>query len=200
MSLDPSSAAMSSPGPGVVPGAAVAPGAPVVAPPPMAMAPPPAAPSSKRSVKASKLAKMSEQDRARYLEKRMAEEEESKRRKEEMINAFLRVTFLTFFSNNKTKGKLFISLVQLKLGHEERSFLLNNSKLIERWRVILRQCKNEDLRVDVRTLVDGFSRALDRKTAHIDLLLQVGRSQEMISVPLPLSTLLRFRFCYTSCY
>ncbi len=71
---------------------------------------------------------------------------------------------------------MFISLVQLKLGHEERSFLLNNSKLIERWRVILRQCKNEDLRVDVRTLVDGFSRALDRKTAHIDLLLQVGRS------------------------
>ncbi len=97
MSLDPSSAAMSSPGPGVVPGAAVAPGAPVVAPPPMAMAPPPAATSSKRSVKASKLAKMSEQDRARYLEKRMAEEEESKRRKEEMINAFLRVTFHTFF-------------------------------------------------------------------------------------------------------
>ncbi len=71
---------------------------------------------------------------------------------------------------------MFISLVQLKLGHEERSFLLNNSKLIERWRVILRQCKNEDLRVDVRTLVDGFSRALDRKTAHIDLLLQVSRS------------------------
>ncbi len=46
---------------------------------------------TKRSVKTSKLAKMNEQERARYLEKRMAEEEEAKRRKEAMINAFLRV-------------------------------------------------------------------------------------------------------------
>lgn len=56
----------------------------------MPLAPPPPT-STKRAVKASKLAKMSEQDRARYLEKRLAEEEESKKRKEEMINAFLRV-------------------------------------------------------------------------------------------------------------
>ncbi len=38
----------------------------------------------------------------------------------------------------------------MKLGHEERSYFLNNSKLIERWRLILRQCKNDDLRVDIR--------------------------------------------------
>ncbi len=40
---------------------------------------------------------------------------------------------------------------------------------------MLRQCKNDELRVDIRTLADGFARAIDRKTAHIDLLLQVRK-------------------------
>ena len=60
--------------------------------------------------KASKLAKMNEQERTRYLERKMAEEEETKRRKEEMINVFLK----------------------MKLNKEERNSGLNTSKLIDR--------------------------------------------------------------------
>jgi hypothetical protein len=46
----------------------------------------------KKTGKTSKLAKMNEQERAKYLEKKMAEEEEVKRRKEEMITVFLKVS------------------------------------------------------------------------------------------------------------
>ena len=46
----------------------------------------------KKTGKASKLAKMNEQERTRYLERKMQEEEELKRRKEEMVNVFLKMT------------------------------------------------------------------------------------------------------------
>jgi hypothetical protein len=46
----------------------------------------------KKLGKTSKLAKMNEQERAKYLEKKMAEEEEVKRRKEEMVAVFLKVS------------------------------------------------------------------------------------------------------------
>ena len=45
----------------------------------------------KKTGKASKLAKMNEQERTRYLERKMQEEEELKRRKEEMVNVFLKM-------------------------------------------------------------------------------------------------------------
>lgn len=47
----------------------------------------------KKVGKASKLAKMNEQERAKYLERKMAEEEEVKRRKEEMITVFMKVYY-----------------------------------------------------------------------------------------------------------
>ena len=47
----------------------------------------------------------------RYLERKMAEEEEMKRRKEEMVNVFLK----------------------MKLNKEERNSGLNTSKLIDRY-------------------------------------------------------------------
>ena len=37
------------------------------------------------------MARMNEQERAKYLERKMAEEEESKRKKEEMITTFMKV-------------------------------------------------------------------------------------------------------------
>ena len=46
----------------------------------------------KKTGKTSKLARMNEQERAKYLEKKIAEEEEVKRRKEEMITVFLKVS------------------------------------------------------------------------------------------------------------
>lgn len=50
-----------------------------------------AALSVKKSSKASKLAKMNEQERAKYLERKMAEEEESKKKREELVNTFIKV-------------------------------------------------------------------------------------------------------------
>jgi hypothetical protein len=50
----------------------------------------------KKVGKASKLAKMNEQERAKYLERKMAEEEEVKRRKEEMITVFMKVSFYIY--------------------------------------------------------------------------------------------------------
>ncbi len=57
----------------------------------------------KKAGKASKLAKMNEQERVKYLERKMAEEEETKRRKEEMVSAFMKVcwiSILLFFNLN----------------------------------------------------------------------------------------------------
>ena len=45
----------------------------------------------KKAGKASKLAKMNEQERVKYLERKMAEEEELRRRKEEMVSVFLKM-------------------------------------------------------------------------------------------------------------
>ena len=45
----------------------------------------------KKTNKSSKLARMNEQERVRYLERKMAEEEESKRKKEDMICTFVKV-------------------------------------------------------------------------------------------------------------
>ncbi len=47
--------------------------------------------ATKKNVKTSKLARMTEQERSKYLERKMAEEEESKRRKEEMVSTFMKV-------------------------------------------------------------------------------------------------------------
>ncbi len=47
--------------------------------------------ASKRAGKMSKLARMNEQERVKYLERKMAEEEESKRRKEDMVVNFMKV-------------------------------------------------------------------------------------------------------------
>ena len=105
----------------------------------------------KKTGKASKLAKMNEQERTRYLERKMQEEEELKRRKEEMVNVFLK----------------------MKLSKEERNSGLNSSKLIERWRNIRREAKSKELFADVTVLQESFERALHRKNRHIELLLQV---------------------------
>ena len=104
---------------------------------------------AKKPGKTSKLAKMNEQERVKYLERRMAEEEESKRRKEEMINVFLK----------------------MKLNREERSTHLNSCKLLDRWRHILRESKTTHLKKDVAVLKETFESALAKKNRHIEILL-----------------------------
>ena len=64
------------------------------------------------------------------------------------------------------------TFVKVKIGHEQKFHAVNNAKLVETWRIILRQCKNDELKTDVQTLREGFSRALDKKNAHIKLLMK----------------------------
>lgn len=104
----------------------------------------------KKAGKASKLAKMNEQERAKYLERKMAEEEEVKKRKEEMINVFMK----------------------MKLSREENKAKLNTSKLIDHWRTKRRVVKTVELEQDVTTLKEAFDRALLKKNKHIEVLMQ----------------------------
>ena len=90
----------------------------------------------KKAGKASKLAKMNEQERVKYLERKMAEEEEIKRRKEEMVNVFMK----------------------MKLTREEQKGKLNTSKLVDFWRTKRRVVKTVELESDVTTLKDAFDR------------------------------------------
>lgn len=111
--------------------------------------------------KASKLNKMNEMDRVKYLERRMAEEVEGKKRKEEMVAGYLK----------------------LKLDHEERSVNLNRAKITDQWRNILRKAKTVDLRRDVLTLRDAFERALDKKKKYIaGLLNELEEAEEQYSM------------------
>ena len=111
--------------------------------------------------KASKLTKMNEMDRVKYLERRMAEEVEGKKRKEEMVAGYLK----------------------LKLGHEEKSVSLNQAKIMDQWRTILRRAKTVDLRRDVQTLRSAFERALDKKKKYIaGLLRELEEAEEQYSM------------------
>lgn len=71
-------------------------------------------------ITAKKLAKMSEEDRAMYLEQQRIAEEEAQRKKEEMLSRFLKD----------------------KLSKEEQATKLNLVKLQEQWRNIMRKGKN----------------------------------------------------------
>ena len=66
---------------------------------------------------AKKLAKMSEEDRALYLEQQRIAEEEAQKKKEEMLSRFLKD----------------------KLAKEEAAAKLNMVKLQEQWRNIMRK-------------------------------------------------------------
>jgi len=104
----------------------------------------------KKAGKASKLAKMNEQERVKYLERKMAEEEELRRRKEEMVSVFLK----------------------MKLSREEQKSGLNSSKLIDHWRGTRREIKTKELQSEMSVQKDAFERALLKKNRHIELLLQ----------------------------
>jgi len=111
--------------------------------------------------KSSKLTKMNEMDRVKYLERRLAEEEEGRRRKEDMVSGYLR----------------------LKLENEERSVFINSAKITEQWRSILRRAKTLDLRRDVSTLKEAFERALEKKTTYIQsLLVELEQAEEQYAM------------------
>ncbi len=115
----------------------------------------------KKAGKASKLAKMNEQERVKYLERKMAEEEETRRRKEEMISVFMK----------------------MKLGREEKKSKLNTSKLIDFWRTKRRVVKTVELEQDVTTLKEAFERALQKKNKYIErLMLDLDEAEEQYNM------------------
>lgn len=115
----------------------------------------------KKSTKMSKLARMNEQERVKYLERKMQEEEENKRKKEDMIHSF----------------------IKMKMGKEEKFAVINNSKLIYHWRSLQRAVKTGDLKNDISVLMDSFSKAIEKKNAHIRLLMQdLNESEDQYSI------------------
>ena len=86
-----------------------------------------------------------------YEKREVAEEEESKRRKEDMISTFIR----------------------LKLNKEEHFYIINNSKIINQWRTLLREVKTKDLHFNIKLLIESFSEAMTKKSQQVKILMQV---------------------------
>ncbi|XP_039956989.1 dynein regulatory complex subunit 2 [Bactrocera tryoni] len=110
--------------------------------------------------KANKLAKMSEEERARYMQMRADIEEEARRRKVQLISLFMKN----------------------KLKKEEAFSRLNMAKINQEWRSILRQVKVQELRKDMVELQKFFQERLDRKDAIIKRLLNdIDIAEDMYS-------------------
>ena len=103
----------------------------------------------KKGGKANKLARMTDEQRERYLQHRAAIEEETRRRKEQLIATFMRN----------------------KLKREEAFTRINSAKINQHWRHILRKIKCAELRDDVQNLWQSFEYIMDQKQRQKDELL-----------------------------
>ncbi|XP_078390530.1 dynein regulatory complex subunit 2 [Cetorhinus maximus] len=91
--------------------------------------------------RAKKMAKMTEEEQLLYMQQKMLEAEEMQKKKEDMLNQFLKD----------------------KLSKEEHNTRLNTLKLNEKWRTVMREAKATDLRKDIEILSQTFERIVDRK-------------------------------------
>ncbi|XP_050421342.1 dynein regulatory complex subunit 2-like [Adelges cooleyi] len=104
----------------------------------------------KKNKKGNKLARMSDEEKLRYLQHRAAVEEETKRRKEQLVATYLKN----------------------KLKREEAFTRLNTAKLNQQWRHNLRQIKCKELKDEMVTMENRFEILLECKTNHIEMLLK----------------------------
>jgi len=95
--------------------------------------------------KGGKKANMTEEERLLFEQQKAAAEEEAKRAEQEMILNFLKD----------------------KLEKEQKYSRLNNRKLTEKWRTIMRQTKSAELKREIEILSQTFERIMDRKDAVI---------------------------------
>ncbi|KAF7392923.1 hypothetical protein HZH66_008756 [Vespula vulgaris] len=102
----------------------------------------------KRKGKVNKFARMSEEERVRYMQHRAELELEAKRRKQQLV---------AIFSKNKLK-------------REEAFSRLNTAKINEQWRFILRQIKCKEFYEDVTYLWKNFDRMINNKDKIVQLL------------------------------
>lgn len=90
-------------------------------------------------------ANMTEEERLLFEQQKQAAADEAKRAQEEMILNFLKD----------------------KLAKEEKYSKMNNRKLIEKWRTIMRTTKSAELKREIQILSQTFERIMDRKDAVI---------------------------------
>lgn len=111
----------------------------------------------------NKLARMSEDERLRYLQHRAELEEEAKRRKQQLIS--------TFMKN--------------KLKKEEAFTRLNVAKIKSEWRDILRKIKCRVLQEDLKAIKKECDESIARKNSVIRRLLSdLDESEEIYSAML----------------
>nr|NP_611708.2 uncharacterized protein Dmel_CG30259 [Drosophila melanogaster]AAF46888.3 uncharacterized protein Dmel_CG30259 [Drosophila melanogaster] len=106
--------------------------------------------------KGNKLANMSEEERARYLQMRADMEEETRRRKMQLISMYMKN----------------------KLKREDAFGRLNMAKINQEWRSILRQVKIQELRREIVDVESFFQEALKRKDQVIHRLIAHIESTE----------------------
>lgn len=104
----------------------------------------------KKKSLANKLAKMSDEDRARYLQHRAEMEEEAKRRKEQLIAIFMKK----------------------KIKKEEAFARLNLAKINQNWHQIMRSIKVKEMRNEVEYLKIWIERLVENKNNRIAKLME----------------------------
>ncbi|XP_030388524.1 dynein regulatory complex subunit 2 [Scaptodrosophila lebanonensis] len=108
--------------------------------------------------KGNKLAKMSEEERARYLQMRADMEEETRRRKMQLISLYMKN----------------------KLKREDAFCRLNIAKINQEWRSVLRQVKIQDLRREIIEVEQFSKEALKRKDQVIQRLIgDISTNEDM---------------------
>ncbi|KAI5634607.1 sperm tail domain-containing protein [Phthorimaea operculella] len=100
--------------------------------------------------KVNKLARMSDEERARYLQHRADIEEEARRRKRELISRF----------------------IKNKLEKEEAYSRMNTAKINQGWRFILRKIKCKQMAQDIEGMTVTFNLMVERKNRQIDSLVK----------------------------
>ncbi|XP_021200197.3 dynein regulatory complex subunit 2 isoform X2 [Helicoverpa armigera] len=106
--------------------------------------------------KVNKLAKMSDEERARYLQHRADMEEEARRRKQELIHRF----------------------IKNKLDKEEAYSRLNTAKINQQWRFILRKIKCKQMATDIQNMLLSFNFLLERKNRLLTALMKATNDSD----------------------
>ncbi|XP_007910251.2 dynein regulatory complex subunit 2 [Callorhinchus milii] len=120
-------------------------------------------PKKAKAPKMSKLSRMTEEERLLYMQEKQLEEDELKKRKEDMLAQFLKD----------------------KLSKEERNTHLNMWKLNEKWRAVMRRSKASELQKDIAILSQTFERVADRKNSIIRALIKdLAESEEQYAAHL----------------
>ncbi|PIK40726.1 putative coiled-coil domain-containing protein [Apostichopus japonicus] len=107
--------------------------------------------------------KMTEEERILYMEQKALAEEEMRKKKEDMLNQFLKD----------------------KLVKEEKNTRFNLYKLTHQWRALLRAAKSKELKKDIEILSQTFERVVDRKDSVIKSLAKdLQEAEEQYSMAL----------------